>query len=95
MGCLVLNLNVVPTKVILGDTGAISSDMVLLVPTMVLVLKMLYNRFAHLSVHCTAVHEKMCLWRHGYLCEKAPVTIDAQIEQYGNFVKHGGATSQL
>ena len=29
------------------------------------------------------------------LCEKAPVTIDAQIEQYGNFVKHGGATSQL
>ena len=26
------------------------------------------------------------------LCEKAPVTIDTQIEQYDNFVKHGGAT---
>ena len=29
------------------------------------------------------------------LCVKAPVTIDAQIEQNGNFVKHEGATSQL
>ena len=30
------------------------------------------------------------------LCEKAPLTtIDTQIEQYGKFVKHGGATSQL
>ena len=24
------------------------------------------------------------------LCEKAPVTIDTQTEQYGNFVKMGG-----
>ena len=78
----------------LGDTGAISADIVLLVPTMVLVLKMLNNRFAHVS-YCTAVCEKICLWRRGYCVKKAPVTIDSQMEQYGNFVKHGGATSQL
>ena len=52
MGCLVLDLNVVRTYAILGGLAAISPDIVLLVPTMVLVLKMLYNRSAHLSV-CT------------------------------------------
>ena len=52
VGCLVLDLNVVPTYVILCNTGEISSDIVLLVPIIALVLKMLYNRSAHLSV-CT------------------------------------------
>ena len=56
---------------------------------MVLVLKMLYNRFAHLNL-CT-VQLFMETWS---LCEKAPEKIDTHIEQYGNFVKHGGATSQ-
>ena len=29
------------------------------------------------------------------MCEKAPVTMHTQIEQYGIFVKHGGATSHF
>ena len=58
-------------------------------------LKMLYKRSAHLRV-CTVQllirNVSMEIW---LLCEKASVTIDTQIKQYGNFVKHGGATSQL
>ena len=75
--------------------GQISSDIVLLVPTMVLVLKMFYNRSAHLSVYTLQLFMRKCVFETWLLCEKAPVIIDTQIEQYGNFVKHGGATSQL
>ena len=56
---------------------------------------MLYNRSAHLSValySCSRENVSIETW---LLCEKAPVTIDTQIEQYGNFVKHGGVTNQL
>ena len=62
---------------------------------MVLALKMLYNRFAHLSVYTVQLFMRKCAYGDRLLCEKAPVTIDTQIEQYGNFVKHGGATGQL
>ena len=73
----------------------ISSDIVLLVSTMVLVLKMLYNRPAHLSVYTAQLFMRICVYGDGLLCEKAPETIDTQLEQYGNFVKHGGATPHL
>ena len=58
-------------------------------------LKMLYNMSAHLSVYTVQLFMRKCVYADKLLCEKAPVTIDTQIEQYGNFVKHGGATSQL
>ena len=76
----------------MDDTGAISSDIILLVLTMVLVLKMLFNRSTHLSL---CLFMRKCVYGVRLLCEKAPMTIDTQIEQYGNSVKHGGATSQL
>ena len=49
-----------------GDTGAISSVTVLLVTTMVLVQQVCSPQ----CMNCTAVHEKMCLWRHGYCVKK-------------------------
>ena len=79
----------------MDDTGAISSDIILLVLTMVLVLKMLFNRSTHLSLCTVLLFMRKCVYGVRLLCEKAPMTIDTQIKQYGNSVKHGGATSQL
>ena len=45
-----------------SDTGAISSDIVLQVPTMVLVLKMLYHRSAHLSVCTVQLFMRKCVY---------------------------------
>ena len=70
----------------MGDTGAISSD----TNNGSSAENALQQLCSPRCVHCTAVHESMCL-----LCEKAPVTIDTQIKQYGNFVTHGGATSRF
>ena len=56
---------------------------------------MLYNRSAHLSVCTVQLFMRKCVYGDRLLYEKAPVTIDTQIKQYGNFVKQGGATSQL
>ena len=51
--------------------GRFASDIAFLVPTMTPVLKSLYNRCALTSdVHCTAFHEKTCLWRCEYCVKK-------------------------
>ena len=91
MGCLVLDHNVVLTQVILGDPGTISSDIAILVSNNdTRAEKSLQQVSSFRYVHCTAFHVEIRL-----LSEKAPVTTDTQTEQFGNFVKNGGTTSQL
>ena len=48
---------------------------------MALVLKMLYNRSAHLSVYTVQPFVRKYVCGDRLLCEKAPVTIDTQIEE--------------
>ena len=62
MGCLVIDLNVGLTLAILGDTGAISADIVLLVSTMAQVLKMLHNRSADLCVCTVQLFMRKCVY---------------------------------